>query len=284
MTRPPRGELLREPVASADGSGTRLRYGAGAAGIERLAASLRGSAFAPHSHDTYAIGLTLAGVQTFSYRRDQRVSLPGEAHVLHPDEPHDGVPGTAEGFGYRIVYLSPSLVQQAVGGQPLPFVAEPVIPSGRVPAQLVDWVRRMDEPLSDLEVVELTVRLTDLLRSLASPRRPRRRPLAVARLERVRALIADDPTVQHPATTLEAVSGLDRWTLARQFRAAFGTTPSRYRTMRQVDRARALLAAGTPLSEAATLAGFADQSHLTRMFTRTLGMPPGRWAAATTRT
>jgi hypothetical protein len=35
------------------------------------------SAFAPHRHDTYAIGITLAGVQTFRYRSEQRHCLPG---------------------------------------------------------------------------------------------------------------------------------------------------------------------------------------------------------------
>ncbi len=259
---------------------TRLRYGSGAPGIERLEATLHGESFATHTHDTYGIGITLSGVQTFGYRGDRRVGLPGEGHVLHPDEPHDGTPGTEAGFGYRIVHLSPALVQQALGGQPLPFVGDPIVPPGRLPAALADWVRRMDEPLSEVEAVELTVTLTDLLRGLASSRRPRRRPLPVDRLARVRDLIADDPTVAHGAATLETVSGLDRWSVARHFRAAFGTSPTRYRTMRQVERARALIAGGAPLSEAAARAGFADQSHLTRTFTRTYGLPPGRWAAA----
>ncbi|WP_418605571.1 AraC family transcriptional regulator [Georgenia sp. SUBG003] len=273
---------FRLPAAPDHSDGTTLRYGAGAPGIERLEASLRGTAFATHSHDTYAVGVTLAGVQTFAYRGDHQVGLPGEGHILHPDEAHDGVPGTEDGFGYRIVYLSPHLVQQALGGRPLPFVDDPIVPARRMPAELLDWITRMDEPLSDVEAVELTVTLTDLLRALSAPRRPRRRPLPLAQLARVRDLIADDPIVRHPAAALEAVSGLDRWTVARDFRAAFGTSPTRFRTTRQLDTARALIAAGTPLGETAARTGFADQSHLTRLFTRTYGLPPGRWAASTT--
>lgn len=280
MAGPLHGALVKEPPQPDNDRGAQLRYGSGADGIERLEASLRGNAFATHTHDTYAIGVTLTGVQTFSYRGDQQIGLPGEGHVLHPDEPHDGTPGTDDGFGYRIVYLSPALVQQALGGQPLPFVAEPIVPPGRLSAPLLHWLRRMDDTLSDIEAVELTVTLTDLLQALSTPRRPRRRPLPLAQLTRVRDLIADDPTVHHSAANLEAISGLDRWAIARHFRAAFGTTPTRYRTMRQVDRARTLIAGGTPLGEAAAQAGFADQSHLTRMFTRTYGLPPGRWAAS----
>ena len=40
------------------------------------------------------------------------------------------------------------------------------------------------------------------------------------------------------------MAGLDRWNLARQFRAAFGTSPSRFRTMRQLDEVRRLLTRG----------------------------------------
>ena len=76
---------------------------------------------------------------------------------------------------------------------------------------------------------------------------------------------------------LERQSGLDRWTLARQFRAAFATSPSRFRTMRQLDHVRRLLRAGTSLAEAALEAGFADQAHMSRHFKAAHGLTPGAW-------
>ncbi len=78
---------------------------------------------------------------------------------------------------------------------------------------------------------------------------------------------------------LEGLAGLDRWTLARQFRAAFGTSPSRFRTQRQLDNVRRLLKRGTSLAGAAIEAGFADQSHMSRQFKRAYGLTPARWAA-----
>ena len=71
-----------------------------------------------------------------------------------------------------------------------------------------------------------------------------------------------------------------RWSLARQFRAAFGTSPSRFRTMRQLDQVRRLIKSGTGLAEAALDAGFADQSHMSRQFKRSYGLTPARWTTA----
>src|ERR687887_2450418 len=103
-----------------------IRFGPSAHGIERAEVHLYSLAFEPHRHDTYAIGVTTAGVQTFRYRGSRRVCLAGQLHVLHPDETHDGAAGTADGFGYRILYVAPELVRDALGGRPLPFVADPV--------------------------------------------------------------------------------------------------------------------------------------------------------------
>lgn len=281
--RSPGGALpgLREPLAELRGaSGARLRYGRGAPGIERLAATLHGRPFSAHRHDTYAVGVTFAGVQTFQYRGRRHTCLPGEAHVLHPDELHDGAAGTEQGFAYRIVYLDPALIGQVLGGRALPFVAVPVVRRAEVEPRLVAALRAMNEPLGALEAVELCVTVATFLQRLAGVGRGGRCPLPLDALQRVRELIADDPAVDHRVETFERVSGLDRWTLARRFREAFGTSPSRFRTMRRLDRARRLVLEGRPLAEVALEAGFADQSHLTRMFKRAYGLTPGHWLAA----
>ncbi len=45
--------------------------------IERLEAYFSGYGYEPHRHDTYAIGRTLSGVQSFRYRDSKQHSLPG---------------------------------------------------------------------------------------------------------------------------------------------------------------------------------------------------------------
>jgi len=47
--------------------------------------------------------------------------------------------------------------------------------------------------------------------------------------------------------------------------------------MRRLDLVRSLLMQGQPLVSAALIAGFTDQSHMTRQFSKTYGLSPARW-------
>jgi AraC-like DNA-binding protein len=271
--------LCEGPLEGGRSKASLIRIGLGSDGIERLEARFLGQAFSPHRHDTYAIGITLSGVQSFHYCGERRRCLPGEGHILHPDELHDGAAGAEGGFGYRIVYIDPALVQQALGGRPLPFVPAPIVPKGVVRNRIPSAVWRLDEPIDALARVDLAAAVADMLASLSGERAGNKASLRLASLFSVRDLIAADPAMPHPVERLEGLSGLDRWTLARQFRAAFGTSLRSFRTMRQLDRARRMIGAGAPLAEVALKAGFADQSHMSRLFKRTYGLTPARWAA-----
>lgn len=82
----------------------------------------------------------------------------------------------------------------------------------------------------------------------------------------------------HASLTLETLAGivgLGPSTFMRRFRETFGVTPHAYVQERRVERACRLIEAGThPLKEIATVCGFADQSHMTRVFRARLNMTP----------
>ncbi|MFE2094669.1 helix-turn-helix domain-containing protein [Streptomyces sp. NPDC059460] len=82
------------------------------------------------------------------------------------------------------------------------------------------------------------------------------------------------------ADELARTAGCSRFTLYRGFRAAYGFAPSEYQRDLRLRRARALLAEGMAPSLAAAEAGFADQAHLTRWFTRTYGVTPAAYRTA----
>lgn len=258
-----------------------LHLDGGTAGLQRAEVGLRDAGFARHRHAEYALGITTGGVQTFRYRGARQVCLPGQLHLLHPDEPHDGAPLRGEGLRYRIVYIAPEVLRDASPTGRLPFVAEPVHTvdgaAAALGAALVRLLSDLDTPLDDLASLSATTAISDGLLPLTSTAASRP---SVIDLRAVR--VVADYLAHHPAATaaaLERLSGLDRFTLTRHFKAAYGTSPDRYRVLHQLRRARTAITNGHTLAAAAVEAGFADQSHLTRQFKRAYGLTPGRWRA-----
>jgi AraC-like DNA-binding protein len=101
-----------------------------------------------------------------------------------------------------------------------------------------------------------------------------------APISAARNLIDDDPAAAITLADLARESGLSRFQVLRGFVRATGLTAHAYILQRRIAAARRLIAQGRPLAEAALDSGFADQSHMTRMFVRTYGISPGAYAEA----
>lgn len=244
--------------------------------VERIEAWFGSHGYDPHRHDTYSIGRTLAGVQSFHYRGSLRHGLPGNTLVLHPDEVHDGMAGTDAGFRYRMAYIDPSLIQNVLGGEPLPFIPGGLSNDLRLYRASEVFVQAMDHPLEALEEQDALYDLAIALRTVAGKPRGRKR-LDYRSAERARAFIMEHLQLGITLEMLEHATGRERWSLSRDFRTLYGTSPYRFVTLRRLDCFRRLILDGLTLVDAALAAGFHDQSHMTRHFTRCFGVPPSRW-------
>lgn len=255
-----------------------IRFEQPIAGLQRLAARFGGHAYDLHRHETYAVGLTIWGAQSFHYRGTLRTSRQGQVMVIHPDEAHDGHAGVDQGFAYRMLYVDPAAVSAALDGTAPPFVPDVVADDPALAGLVTDAFADFPRSLEPLALDALVERLAALLARRGDGVHTRRRLRAQRALQKARDFLAAEAHRTVSSEELEQVSGLDRFALARQFRLAFGTSPHRYQVGRRLTKAQALIAAGMPLSETAAVTGFADQSHLTRHFAARFGLTPGRWA------
>jgi AraC family transcriptional regulator len=123
-------------------------------------------------------------------------------------------------------------------------------------------------------VAELVAQVSRRRRARAARIPPRW--LAEAR-ERLRAAEGRFPAVAELAAAL----GVDRAHLARAFRDHYGVTMGAFARGVRVERALRLLGdAARPLSDIALEAGFADQSHMTRVVAAATGATPARLRAS----
>lgn len=244
--------------------------------IERVTNRLVKAAFSPHRHDTYTVAVTMAGVQTFNYRREIRYSLPGQVLILHPDELHDGHCHDEAGFSYRAAYVPPTHVQAVLGGAQLPFVANGVSTNPALIAAalnlVVDCAGVEDPGAYEDALYDLAHAMNNAAGRAATIRIANRTAVMRAREFLETAVVSGARLDQ-----LEQQTGCDRWQLSRDFRVLLGTSPYRYLQYRRVDLAKRLLREGAKLADAAHGAGFADQSHFGRTFRKTVGLTPKEW-------
>jgi AraC-like DNA-binding protein len=260
-------------------------------GVDCFSARFVSHVFDRHSHETYSIGTTFGGVQSFRCRGERRDSTEGHLMLINPDEPHDGWAGSSGGFAYRMLYVSVEGVSQLVddeapgAGRRHPKLsqgafAEPVIRDCDLAARFAAATDDLLVPANSLQAAE---RLSDVLREMfrryaGAHERGAPRSVASPRISRVRDLLESRYSEDVTISTVAEVAGMSRVHATRQFTVAYGMPPHGYLNQVRIRHAKQLLLEGTPAAQVAADVGFVDQSHFTRRFKRSVGISPLAWA------
>lgn len=102
--------------------------------------------------------------------------------------------------------------------------------------------------------------------------------LAPWQAKRVRRHIDKEYASRISLDELARMTRLSNSYFSAAFRVSFGTSPHDYICRFRIDQAKHLMTTTeTPLSEIALDCGFADQSHLSRVFRRLTGHTPAAW-------
>lgn len=255
------------------------------AGIDAMSASTARS-YPRHTHDQYGIGVVDAGGHASSSGRGAVEAGPGSLIFVNPGEVHDGRAIQGRPRSWRMLYVDPGLLDQALADigdgahVPLAFAA-PVFADERL-RRFFDaaFAHALAGGPRNAMACETTIlRLAAGMRANAAAGR-KTAPGAAASIRRARDRIDDDPAAPLTLASLAREAGLSRYQLLRGFARALGLPPHAYILQQRIALARRLIRGGHALAEAAAIAGFFDQSHLTRCFTRQFGITPSRYAAA----
>ena len=253
-------------------------------GLDLLRARYVAFTFPPHTHEEFLIAVTEAGTGLPRYRGGAHLLGPSDALVLNPGEVHGGGPARGSIWRYRAFYPPIELMRcaaHALAGRDrgIPQFTEDVVRDPPVAALLRCAHIALEKPSSALE------RESRLLEALAGlvTRHAVGKPSAHRLYREHRAVkLAREylETLPRENISLERLAreaGLSPFHLCRVFRRETGLSPHAYQTIVRVRRAKALLARGTVISQAAIEAGFYDQAHLTRHFKRVFGVTPGQF-------
>jgi AraC-like DNA-binding protein len=257
------------------------QHRSGIPGIEAMTL-FSNHAFPRHSHDQFGIGIMTSGAQRSWSIVGQVESEAGDVIMVNPGEMHDGAPVDGSARGWRILYLDPTLVAREIAdeGAHGGLVVRPVARDPQLARYVVRLFSQVDNPAPDgLGAEECLLRCLMRVLQKHGVHGPYPASASPPVLKAIRRLDAA-PEVPTSLAELATLSGVSRFQLLRGFAREVGTTPHAYLIQRRVRLVRHLLAAGRSPADAALLAGFADQSHMTRAFVRQFGISPGRYKAA----
>ncbi len=193
-----------------------------------------------------SVGTTIVGgARSSAYLKDVSKPAPSVGAALHPDAAWPLLGGPAGELAERHVDL--------------------VDLWGAAAARLRERLLDAASPEAALEVFE-----HELSRRLPAVRGVH--PLVAHALARLRSDVAVADVVRE--------TGYSHRTVSSVFRETVGLTPKVWSRVQRFQRALAAIAAGRPLASVASLAGYADQAHLTREFGEIAGLTPSAYRTA----
>jgi AraC-like DNA-binding protein len=248
--------------------------------------SAGGWRFERHWHDAYSVGLLDEGAQSWASGRGRADAYAGDIIDTNPGEVHDGRPLGGPSRRWRIISIDPALMMRTCGREGIePEIVRPVIHDPelaealrRVFAAVDEWAWVNPSPVAELAFEEAFVESCILLLGRHGSA-PQSITSSAPDVAIVRDMLAAGPVRPPSLAQMAAATGMSRFQVLRAFNRRYGLPPHRWLLCHRAERARALIRQGSPLGAAAADAGFADQSHMTRVFRRLYGHTPGMLSA-----
>lgn len=248
--------------------------------IDIMSARMINTHFSKHFHEGFGVGVVTSGALSFSYRGECLTAGKGLVNTVNPDEPHDGSPAHGREWSYRMLYFSEQVFRNAfqdISSQiKTPYIINGVIEDRDLASKILYFTELSADPVSS--ALELDSSLCMLLTSLIAhtdkkPHRIMNYRLG-SRLRTVKELINDRISENLTGQELADAAGLSLFHFIRSFKADTGLTPHEYSAIRKAQHARRLITEGLTPAQAASEAGYADQSHMIKRFRRFFGITP----------
>lgn len=230
--------------------------------------------YKPHSHPTFSIGAVDSGGSVFTGSKDGKVTLGVGSLVLVPAGcVHACNPLPDARWSYQMLYLDAQWLQAN-----MPLLCADSASVLHDPVLYRQFCAMNALLFSPASAAGKQAALLAFLHACAASRTtslPSSAAVIPAQLRPVLQALQIQPLAS--LEQLSRLAGMSRYQLIRAFRAATGMTPHAFQLNLSVNRARSRLQAGTALAQLAHELGFADQSHLQRVFKAHTGITPGRY-------
>jgi len=228
-----------------------------------------------HSHAEWRYCLALRGSYTDSWRQSSRTRTPNQLSLHPAEEMHTSAFHTAASclhIEYVGEWQQRLLGDTGIAPEPHEFLGGQV---ASIASRMHDELVRADAAVDTCSALVLEGLACELIGW--SARALRGEITGASWVYDARDLLRDRFKETLALVDIADAVGAQPVQLARQFRRTFGCTIGEYARRMRVDFACRALRTDSPLSMIALEAGFADQSHFSRVFKRLTGKTPGEY-------
>ena len=229
-----------------------------------------GARYARHAHERAYLAFVQQGSHQDEVGREREVAQSATVVVMPSGVAHANRIG-GEGVRMLLVTLEPTLREFA----PLPIRWR--VLHGGAAARVFLRLRQTLALPAETELATIEELLLELLDVVAGTPEPVRDSVPKS-VRAARRMLNDSAFEPFLLRDVARATRVDAAYLSRAFRRAEGCTMGEYRRRLRARKAASLLGKGRmPLAEVAFATGFADQSHLSRVFKAEFGVTPLRY-------
>jgi AraC-like DNA-binding protein len=239
--------------------------------------------FHRHNHEAYSIGLVKKGRTQFHIVKNSENILPvsrGNVVLINPGEVHACNPDAGTCFAYYMLYIEPDYFQRLVadytGYAINPYRFPISLLKNRSLSQQVNHLCgciQSRQPGLEIET-RLVETLAAILNTCAPEASPQNHDQQASAAEPAYDFLRAHPEENISLQDLAGLCHLSPYHFLRTFRRAYGLPPHTALLQMRINLARRLLAEGLSIAGVSAAAGFADQSHFTREFKKSVGTTP----------
>jgi len=233
------------------------------AGVTVLSASMSEFVYKRHSHEEYALGVTLRGIQQYHLAGRLCSSHQNGIMLFNPEQAHDGYAADKDGIDYVMIYIPTELLSEISGSRKILRFTSPIIYDDKLALSILNLSDCIFNNKSEVLSNELLMKLiTDVSKSHIQTVYLKQDDLIRRSIEMIRCNMGTVLKLDDICHELQ----ISKYQFIRLFKTYAGIAPYQYFLNCKVECAKRLLEARKDVYSVVLDCGFFDLAHLNRHF------------------
>ena len=225
-------------------------------------------AYKSHVHNELSLGYIEAGSTHLTFNDRTIIYKAGDGVIIPPLMTHRCAPDDIGHWAYVMLFVDPSYYSGIVN-----FSQAHKLP-GNQTKKLIDFIEQL---LLEKDPDTLENILIDLLLEFGENKNGQLTADNNDNIPLIHDYILDHVHDAVTLDTLQQISGLNKFSLIKNFKNLYLTTPAAYHLQARVAEAKRQLSQGADVLEICAALKFYDQSHFIREFKKMYGVTPGAY-------